>query len=104
MGTMTPVFQKAQDNPINPKIVKEMRIATVYICWALKQPVIVGSLGKRIWDTEPRGLLCFLIVLSYSSKEVGPGSIPEPHNSPEDSSPSALPEPQVSCGEGSGIP
>lgn len=42
----------------------------------------------------------FLIVLSYSSKEVGLGSIPEPHNSPEDSSPSALPEPQVSSGKG----
>lgn len=47
--------------------------------------------------------LSFLIVLSYSSKGVGPGSPPEPHNSPEDSSPSALPESQVSCGEGSGI-
>lgn len=104
MGTRTPVFQKAQDNPINPKIVKEMRIATLDILWALEQPVIVGSLGKRIWDTETRGLLCFLIVLSYSSKEVDPGNIPEPHNSPEDSSPSVFPEPQVSCGEGSGIP
>lgn len=61
------------------------------IRWALEQPVIVG---KRIWDTELRGLLMlpYCSVLFFYGG--GPGSIPEPHNSPEDSSPAALPEPR----------
>lgn len=33
MGIMTPVFPKAQDNPINLKIDTEIRIVTVYIWW-----------------------------------------------------------------------
>jgi hypothetical protein len=45
---MTPVFPKAQDNPINLKIDKEIRIVTVCIWRAPEQPVIVGSLGKGV--------------------------------------------------------
>lgn len=67
MGIMTPVFPKAQDNPINLKTDREIRIVTVCIWRAPEQPVIVGSLGKGVWNTELRGLhvLPYCLVLFF---------------------------------------
>jgi hypothetical protein len=100
MRIMIPVLQRVQDNAINLKINKEIRIFTVYIWWTSEYPVIVRSLGRGVWNKELRGLLVFPYCLILS-RSVGPRSIPELHNSPQDSSPSAFPGPMSEVGEGS---